>query len=949
LVNGARHLTGYFPSWSDPYYYYAGYSGTPMTDAQLLAASKLDQTSTTPYTDIYIAFAQPNFTWSGITNNTWTGTGIQFSSSPQDVAQAIRLVHNAGKRVVLSVGGATYSNWPELAADAGKAGGASSSPTKTALAQFLVDMKIDGLDVDYEISGSTSDVVTQYAQAIQSMREAVDYATSIDGRPRVLALAGWSTGADYTAQITNPANPSQISYWGGAAGRERMTFARQVTNGSYAGKSTGSLINALNVMSYDAGYQYYDPSVAYDEYRKMLPSTVIVSGGLEIPTESWGGAVLVINNADAGSTGTMVQKDQYQNTVNLPYSVERLGTHILGNTVNVNTNDGLMVWDLLLTNSTQVANSSGGTALTATPTTIGTEAVALFGSTVTPNPTPSPTPVPTPTPVPIPVATPSPTPAQGTNSSTTAYFSQGSVNFSVTSDWGSGFNGQVVISNTTSQTLTNWSVSIQMTPAISSIWNAVVVSQSGGTYVINAGSSTWNNSIAPGASASFGFTAGPSLGGVSPKITGLTLQSAAATPTPTPVATPTPTPIPAPTPISGGTGTSSNGEITPGSITAPPAATGTNPVASGYLSTKGNQIVDSNGNPVVIRGVNWFGFETGNAIVHGLWQRDYHSFLDQVKSLGFNTLRIPFSQQMLTSGAATSSINYNVNPDLQGLTPLQCLDKVIGYAGQIGLKVYLDCHSAKADNYANENLWYIPGDSYYTEAQWISDWVSLAKHYTNNTTVIGCDLKNEPKGNATWGNSSPSTDWNMAATRCANAILAVNPHLLIIVEGIQNFNGGSYWDGGNLAGVGAFPIQLTVPNQLVYSPHDYCASVYNQPWFSASNYPANMPGIWNNSWGYIYQNNQAPVLIGEFGSLLKTSVDAIWMQSLLSYANGDFKLSGKSSLANPQKGISWTFWCLNPDSGDTGGILNSDWTTVDVNKMSYLQSSLAPLIGTGSN
>ena len=127
----------------------------------------------------------------------------QFSSAPQDVSQSIRLLHNAGKRVVLSVGGATYSNWSALAADAGKANGTSTSPTKTALAQFLVDMKVDGLDVDYETSGSTSTVVTEYAKAIQAMREAVDAATATDGRSRVLALAGWSTGADYTAQIPN--------------------------------------------------------------------------------------------------------------------------------------------------------------------------------------------------------------------------------------------------------------------------------------------------------------------------------------------------------------------------------------------------------------------------------------------------------------------------------------------------------------------------------------------------------------------------------------------------------------------------------------------------------------------------------------------------------------------------------------------------------------------------
>ena len=393
-----------------------------MTDAQLLAASTLAKTSTTPYTDIYLAFAQPNFTWSGLSNNTWSGTGMSFSSAPQDVAQAIRLMHNAGKRVVLSVGGATYNDWSALASDAGKSLGKTTSPTKTALAQFIVDMKIDGLDVDYEISGATSAVVTQYAQAIQTMREAVDAATSTDGRARVLALAGWSTGADYTAQVSNPSNPGQISYWGGSAGRERLTFAMNVTTGAYAGQTVGSLLNVLNVMSYDAGYQYYDPTVAYDQYRALLPSTVVVSGGFEIPPESWGGGVLVINNSDAGALGTVVLQDQYRNPVNQPYSVQRLSTHILANNINANTSDGLMVWEMLLTSSSQVVTSSGGLATTATPTSIGTAFTALFGGGSNPSPSPTPTPTATPMPsaTPVPSATPTATPVPSATPKPTA-------------------------------------------------------------------------------------------------------------------------------------------------------------------------------------------------------------------------------------------------------------------------------------------------------------------------------------------------------------------------------------------------------------------------------------------------------------------------------------------------------------------------------------------------
>src|SRR5438270_6139184 len=46
-------------------------------------------------------------------------------------------------------------------------------------------------------------------------------------------------------------------------------------------------------------------------------------------------------------------------------------------------------------------------------------------------------------------------------------------------------------------------------------------------------------------------------------------------------------------------------------------------------------------------------------------------------------------------------------------------------------------------------------------------------------------------------------------------------------------------------------------------------------------------------------------------------------------------------------GLSYTFWCVNPNSGDTGGLLEDDWTTVNPAKMALLRTDLAPLIGAG--
>ena len=496
--------------------------------------------------------------------------------------------------------------------------------------------------------------------------------------------------------------------------------------------------------------------------------------------------------------------------------------------------------------------------------------------------------------------------------------------FAVTNSWPAGLNGEITLTNEGAGAVTGWTLEFDFPGTIKNLWNGTLTSHTGTHYVVH--DAGHNAAIAAGAKVVVGFTAEPASPARPPS--NFVLNGA---PTGGVKGGAMPPPLPPPA------------TNTTGKVVAPRAAIG----RAGYLSTRGNQLVDCGGKPVRIAGINWFGFETNNGILHGLWTRGYKSALDQIKQLGFNTLRIPYSNAMLRDDAATNSINFPQNPDLQGLTPLQCLDKVVEYCGQIGLRVILDRHSARADGYMGEDVWFIPGDAYYTEARWIGDWVLLATRYAGNATVIGADLFNEPKRTATWGNSAPATDWNKAAERCGNAVLAANPNWLVIVEGIEKFDGKGYWWGGNLKGAATFPVVLKGSNKLVYSMHDYPASVYAQPWFNAANYPRNLSGVWDEHFGYIFKNNTAPLLLGEFGSKLQTPVDRQWLDKLTDYIDGDFDLNGTNDLTAGNQGISWTFWSFNPNSGDTGGILRDDWTTVDQTKLGYLRASMAPLIGGG--
>ena len=353
--------------------------------------------------------------------------------------------------------------------------------------------------------------------------------------------------------------------------------------------------------------------------------------------------------------------------------------------------------------------------------------------------------------------------------------------------------------------------------------------------------------------------------------------------------------------------------------------------APGWLSTSGNQIVDSAGHTVQIAGVNWFGFENNDLAPHGLWTRNYKEMMDQMADLGFNTIRLPFSNDTLHS-TGTPNINYWANPDLQGLTALQVMDKIVAYAEQIGLKIILDHHRNNSGASASENgLWY---DSQHSEADWISDWKMLAERYADNPAVIGADLHNEPY-NGTWGGGGPN-DWAAAAERAGNAIGEVNPNMLIFVEGVANYQGQSYWWGGNLMGVRDRPIELDIANKLVYSAHDYPNSVYAQPWFQGANFAENLPAKFDQMWGYIYREGIAPVYIGEFGTRLQDPKDAPWLEAITSYLSGDLDNNGTHDLPAGQKGVSWTFWSWNPNSSDTGGILANDWRTVNQDKMGYL-------------
>ncbi len=389
-----------------------------------------------------------------------------------------------------------------------------------------------------------------------------------------------------------------------------------------------------------------------------------------------------------------------------------------------------------------------------------------------------------------------------------------------------------------------------------------------------------------------------------------------------------------------------------------------------WLHCEGSRIFDKDGNEVWLTGANWFGFNCSENCVHYLWSADVDDVLESVADHGINIIRFPIATELLVSWmngkpnpvnsvSANADPAFTINPDFceaDGKTlknSMEIFDIIMQKCKKYGIKAFIDIHSPHTDNSGhNYELWY--GKAGVTTEVWIETLVWLADKYKNDDTLLAFDLKNEPHGKgqdganaAKWDGSTDENNWAYAATKCADAILDVNPNALILIEGVeQSLSGameGDYWGmpdrkdnspyigawwGGNFRDAREYPIKPEHgTSQIVYSPHDYGPSVYAQTWFDKDfTEQTLLDDYWYDTWAYINAENIAPLLIGEWGGHM-TGNNLKWMLLLRDYMIKNH--------------INHTFWCLNTNSGDTGGLWNDlqfmqgSGTTINWNQEKY--------------
>jgi chitinase len=251
-------FVGYYQTWSDSY---------KATGAETVLAHLPSYVNV-----VNLAFMQPDTTYAA---GSLVLRGTTYLDVPYDgptLKDAITALHQASPntKVMVSVGGATLYNWGSFHPE--------------AVAAFVSDFGLDGVDLDYEPATpnctSAGGAVTcpsdaEYIRIVNAMRAALP-------RPKILSTAAWSVGA-YGEGDWASAPPMGSAYTGIALAMLKDANA-------------SAALDLINVMSYDAS-PAYNPEQALKAYQHYFRGKIAM--GIEVPPEAWGGHTETIGEIDS--------------------------------------------------------------------------------------------------------------------------------------------------------------------------------------------------------------------------------------------------------------------------------------------------------------------------------------------------------------------------------------------------------------------------------------------------------------------------------------------------------------------------------------------------------------------------------------------------------------------------------------------------------------------------
>ena len=312
-----------------------------------------------------------------------------------------------------------------------------------------------------------------------------------------------------------------------------------------------------------------------------------------------------------------------------------------------------------------------------------------------------------------------------------------------------------------------------------------------------------------------------------------------------------------------------------------------------------NQIYYNN-NPISIRGICWYGFETDLRVVEGLSIHSINWYINLFKKLKFNAVRIPFSVQLMYYEPTAIPDKNNTKKDrsLRHLRSSQILEILVKKCKENGIAVLLDCHMLKIRQ--PHPLWYLQDDPKYTEEVFFQNWENIITRFKSYPNILGIELINEPHDIATYSAGNVSTDVDSMIQRFLNRFPSTP---LVFINGISWGN-----DFRNIT-------QLD-PSRIVYSPHLYGPTLSKLPSYSIEY----ITWYYNMLFGFLIPYH--PVVISEWGFNPETDME--WVTSFVLYMQNN-------NIHNS------FFWSLNPDGHDIKGLLQ-DWNTIDQKRFRMIES-----------
>lgn len=267
-----------------------------------------------------------------------------------------------------------------------------------------------------------------------------------------------------------------------------------------------------------------------------------------------------------------------------------------------------------------------------------------------------------------------------------------------------------------------------------------------------------------------------------------------------------------------------------------------------------------------IRGLNWFGLETEHRGLMCDWQHPIEWHLEQIHSLGFTHLRIPFSYDYVQED------NWSVMDDLFANTKMN---------------ITLDFHRVR-DTHQSPRP-----DAEISLDEFITTWVTVISRYQDHPKLEAVDIFNEFQ-------SSDFAAWNDTARQILVQLEEQFPNKF------KYYVGGVGW-GGNVHLLDFSDMPFA--DRIFLTIHKY--------WFSDTE-PL------EDKLDFSFGLHKPVVSVGEWGFKSDQPNEVAWAVRFMKWL-----LS---------KGIRDSyFWTWTPNSGDTGGLLLDDCTTVDTTKMAILR------------